>query len=217
MQPNFDRCLSLVLKSEGGFVNDPRDPGGATNKGITLANFRRYVKRGGTVADLKAISDADIAKVYRKHYWNAVSGDELPSGVDYAVFDFAVNSGPTRAAKFLQRVLAVPVDGKIGSVTLDAAKRLQGSFVIIQLCNARMAFLRRLSTFATFGKGWTRRVDSVKADALAMVHAPAQAPKPIPAPKAPETPKPASAPSYGGLAGILAAIIGIIAKLFGKK
>ena len=99
MQSNFARALANVLVHEGGFVNHPKDPGGATNKGITIATFRKWVKRDGTIDDLKNISAADVAKVYRKHYWDKVRGDDLPSGVDYAVFDYAVNSGPGRAAK----------------------------------------------------------------------------------------------------------------------
>src|SRR5690606_3666406 len=85
MQRNFSRALSAVLKHEGGYVDHPRDPGGATNKGITIGTFRKWVKKNGTKADLRAISDADVAKVYRKHYWNKVRADELPDGIDYAV------------------------------------------------------------------------------------------------------------------------------------
>lgn len=161
MERNFEQSLKLVLKHEGGFVNHPRDPGGATNKGITIANFRRYVKPGGTVKDLKNISDAEVAKVYRKHYWDKVKADYLPGGVDYATFDFAVNSGPSRAAKFLQNAVGVKADGQIGPVTLKATNGLPAKTTIFKLCNARLVWLRRLKTFSTFGKGWTRRVNDV--------------------------------------------------------
>src|SRR5690554_5603848 len=114
MEANFREALPLVLKHEGGFVNHPSDPGGATNKGITIENYRRYVKKNGTVADLKAITDEEVAKVYKLFYWDAVKGDDLPGGVDYAVFDFAVNGGPGRAIKFLQRIAGVTQDGAIG-------------------------------------------------------------------------------------------------------
>ena len=123
MEANFQRALALVLKHEGGFADHPSDPGGATNKGITLKTFRQYVKHNGTVADLKRITDAQVATVYKLHYWNKVKGDDLPAGVDYAVFDFAVNSGPKRAAEYLQSLLLVKVDGIIGPQTIAAAKR----------------------------------------------------------------------------------------------
>jgi lysozyme family protein len=162
----FERALAAVLKHEGGFVDHPKDPGGATNKGITLATFRRFVKRDGTVADLKAITNEQVAKCYRAHYWNAVRGDELPPGLDYAVFDFAVNSGPSRAARYLQGLIGVEADGKIGPATIKAVNLHLNRELINALCDQRMAFLRRLNTFPTFGKGWTRRVDGVRKLAL---------------------------------------------------
>lgn len=169
MESNFPKSLKHVLKHEGGFVNHPRDPGGATNKGITIATYRRYVNRKGTVNDLKHILDAEVAKVYRKHYWDKVRGDDLPSGVDYAVFDFAVNSGPGRAAKFLQRAIGAKADGKIGPATLKATNSLDAKKTVFKLCNARLVWLRRLRTFKTFGKGWTRRVNDVLVVANQMV------------------------------------------------
>ena len=111
MDRNFARALSLVLKSEGGWSDNPADPGGATMKGVTLANFRRYVQADGTKDDLRHITDAQLATVYRKFYWDAVAGDDLPDGVDYATMDFGVNSGPGRAAKYLQA--AVGVAGRV--------------------------------------------------------------------------------------------------------
>jgi lysozyme family protein len=113
MNRNFQRALALVLKHEGGYVDHPKDPGGATNKGVTIATFRRYVKKDGTKDDLRRISDADVARIYKRHYWDAVRGDDLPDGLDYATFDFAVNSGTGRAPKYLQRVLGVAQDGVI--------------------------------------------------------------------------------------------------------
>lgn len=200
MQSNFARALANVLAHEGGYVNHPRDPGGATNKGITIATFRKWVKRDGTVEDLKNISNADVAKVYRKHYWDKVRGDDLPSGVDYAVFDYAVNSGPGRAAKALQSVVGAKLDGAIGPETIGKASALNPAVVVNRLCDERMAFLRRLNTWPTFGKGWSSRVAGVREDALHMIafskpQAPVSPPKPVtpPAPK-----KPASAPNRGG-------------------
>ena len=176
MDHNFARALALVLKSEGGWSDNPADPGGATMKGVTLANFRRYVKAGATKADLKQITDAQIATVYRRFYWDAVLGAELPDGVDYAVFDFAVNSGPGRAAKYLQAAVGVAQDGRIGPATLAAARAKPAGVVIDALCDARLAFLKRLPTWATFGRGWSDRVKSVRADALKMTVRPSPAP-----------------------------------------
>lgn len=211
MEANFQRALALVLKHEGGFSNHKADPGGATNKGITLETFRRYVKPGGTVADLKAITDAQVAQVYKAHYWNAVKGDELPSGVDYAVFDFAVNSGPNRAIKYLQRILLVPQDGIIGPQTLPALARAKPEHVIEVLCAERLKFLKGLSTWPTFGKGWGRRVADVKTHALAMVMDERLAPKPAPQPPAPS---PAPKGSQGGIIGLIIAAIAAAAAIF---
>lgn len=168
MERNFQRALALVLKHEGGWADHPKDPGGATMKGVTLANFRRYVKPNATKDDLRKITDAQVSTCYRQFYWNAVSGAELPDGIDYAVFDFAVNSGPSRAAKYLQKVVGVPQDGKVGPATIKAAKAVFPATVINKLCDDRMAFLRRLSTWSTFGKGWSRRVTDVRAEALSL-------------------------------------------------
>jgi lysozyme family protein len=172
MDRNFARALALVLKSEGGWSDNPADPGGATMRGVTLANFRRYVKADATKADLKKITDDQIATVYRRFYWDAVAGAQLPGGVDYAVFDFAVNSGPDRAAKFLQGVVGAKIDGKIGPDTLTKVKAMLRATVIDDVCDRRMAFLKKLPTWKTFGRGWTDRVHSVRADAIKMAALP---------------------------------------------
>ena len=166
MDRNFARALQLVLKHEGGWSDHADDPGGPTMKGVTLANFRRYVKADATKDDLRRISDAQLAAVYRRFYWDAVHGAELPDGVDYAVFDFAVNSGPGRAAKYLQGVVGVAQDGRIGPATISATKARKPATVINDLCDKRMAFLRGLKTWPTFGRGWTARVSGVRAEAL---------------------------------------------------
>lgn len=168
MDRNFKRSLELVLRFEGGYVNNPKDPGGATNKGVTLATFRRYVKPAGTIKDLKALTDDQAGVVYRRQYWDAVVGAELPDGIDYAVFDLAVNSGVGRAARFLQTIVGAVQDGKIGSATLKAARALPRQQVINALCDKRLAFLHGLSTWPVFGKGWASRVKSVRAAALKM-------------------------------------------------
>jgi len=185
MDRNFQRALSLVLKSEGLWSDNPADPGGATMKGVTLANFRRFVKPDATKADLRKITDEQVAQVYRRFYWDAISGSQLPGGIDYAVFDFAVNSGPDRAAKYLQGVVGAKQDGKIGPATLAAVKTMMRATVINDLCDKRMAFLKGLKTWKTFGKGWTSRVSSVRAEAMKLAAQPDKDPpviveKPVP-------------------------------------
>lgn len=170
---NFERALKEILRHEGGFSNHKVDPGGATNKGITLATFRAYVKPNATVADLKKITDDQVSAVYYKQYWAPILGPDLPSGLDYAVFDLAVNSGVARAARMLQKVLGVTQDGKIGPQTLKAAEKVDTKETIKRLCAARLAFLRGLKTWPTFGKGWARRVEDVQAVAYSWVGKPA--------------------------------------------
>jgi len=217
MEANFQRALSLLLKHEGGFVNHPADPGGATNKGITLATFRQYVKKSGTVDDLKNISDAQVAEVYKRHYWNSVRADMMPSGVDYAVFDYVVNSGPGRAIKHLQRVLGVAEDGIIGQMTLAAVRAATPEQIINKLCDQRMAFLKGLPTWSTFGKGWTRRVSDVRTHALAMVmddRLAANPPTPTPKPQTSPSATPAPGKGKGGLIGLIIAAIAAAAAIF---
>lgn len=208
MDRNFQRALSLVLKSEGGWSDNPADPGGATMKGVTLANFRRYVQPNATKDDLRHITDAQLATVYRKFYWDAVAGDQLPDGVDYATFDFAVNSGPGRAAKYLQAVAGVPEDGQIGPATIAAISAKPAGVVIDTLCDNRLAFLKRLPTWGTFGKGWSSRVESVRKAAIAMTaqtatSAPPAPVTPVQAPVAPAAPPVAPKPSSKATVGIL--------------
>jgi lysozyme family protein len=177
MDRNFPRALNAVLKHEGGYVNDPHDNGGPTNKGVTLATFRAYVKPSGTVADLKALTEAQAGVVYRRQYWNKVMGAELPNGIDYAVFDFAVNSGPARAAKFLQKAVGVARDGKIGPATLRACRAVDAMMLIDRLCSDRIAWLRTLDDWPRFGKGWAARVEGVRRLAKQMAAEPEDAPK----------------------------------------
>lgn len=156
--------IPLTLKHEGGYVNHPDDPGGATNRGITIATFRRYIKPSGTVADLKALTEEQAVIVYKRQYWDAVLADMLPPGVDYTVFDFAVNSGPTRAVKELQRVVKAKPDGKVGPNTLKAVEAMPPKDVIRQVNARRLAFMKSIrggSLWNTFGRGWQRRVDEV--------------------------------------------------------
>lgn len=164
---NFDKALAMVLEHEGGYVNHPKDPGGATMKGVTQAVYDAYRKvRGRGPQSVKFITDAELKAIYKFQYWDKVQGDYLPAGLDYAVFDFAVNSGVSRAAKYLQAVLNVPQDGQIGAMTLAAIHSPVAA--INALLDRRMGFLRNLKTFLTFGRGWTARVQGVRAHALEM-------------------------------------------------
>lgn len=158
----YKQALSLVLAHEGGFANHPLDPGGATMRGVTQRTYDAFRRlRGFPLQSVRYISDEEVERVYRDNYWKLVRGDELPAGLDYALFDFAVNSGVSRAIKFLQAGLAVGIDGVIGDETLGMAIAkavLNEELIINNLCADRMRFVRGLKTFATFGKGWTRRI-----------------------------------------------------------
>jgi lysozyme family protein len=172
MDRNFNRAVTATLKYEGGYVNDPKDAGGATNRGITLATFRRYIKPTGTIADLKALTEDQAKTVYRRQYWDAVSGAQLPDGLDFAVFDFGVNSGPDRAIKRLQKIAGVPQDGRIGPTTIKAVIAIPLADSINKYQDERLAFLKGLKTWPHFGKGWGDRVKQVRILALQMAASP---------------------------------------------
>lgn len=164
----YDEALRELLESEGGYSNHPSDPGGPTNFGITIFDYRLYVNPNGTAADVKAMS-ADTAKaIYRAKYWHKMRCDELPAGLDYSVFDFGVNSGVSRSAKYLQALVGVDQDGIIGDKTLAAVKGHNAAVLIARLNDNRLAFLKALKTWPVFGKGWNTRVVKVKAISLRM-------------------------------------------------
>lgn len=168
---NFNAALQQVLKSEGGYVNHPSDPGGRTNLGVTQKVWEEWVGHPVTEADMRALTPELVAPLYKKMYWDKVKGDDLPSGVDYVVFDIAVNSGTGRAAKMLQQVVGVPADGAIGPKTINAVLtcNVSGEDLVNKLCDKRLAFWQSLPTFDTFGKGWTNRGTHVREEALKMV------------------------------------------------
>ena len=169
MKNNWPTCFALVLKNEGGYVNNPADRGGVTNLGCTKAVWEQYIGHSVTNDDIKALTPNDVEPLYKTLYWDKVNGDELPYGVDFAVFDFAINSGVIRAAKTLQTVLNVNTDGKIGPKTLSALETSNPRDIATRVCEARLAFLQSLSNYATFGKGWSRRVSEVETAAFNMV------------------------------------------------
>lgn len=171
MKENFDDALKALLKHEGGFVNHPKDPGGMTNLGVTKKVWEEFVGHEVDEQTMRGLTPESVAPLYKQRYWDAVRGDDLPSGVDFVVFDCAVNSGVGRASKFLQRALNVADDGKIGPTTLAAVKAKNSQDLINSFCEQRQAFLEALPTFDTFGKGWTRRVSEVREQATHMATA----------------------------------------------
>ena len=162
MISNFETALAHVLQSEGGYVNNPADPGGRTNLGCTQTVWEEFVGHPVSEADMRELTPADVAPLYKRKYWDKVAGDDLPAGLDYCVFDAAINSGPGRAAKWLQEVAGVPADGSIGPATLKAIDAFSPLEIIAQYNDKRLQFLESLPTFATFGKGWSNRVSSVQ-------------------------------------------------------
>jgi lysozyme family protein len=168
MKENFPAALNALLKHEGGYVNHPSDPGGMTNLGVTKRVWEEWVGHKVDEKQMRALTPELVAPLYKKKYWDKVCGDELPTGLDLAVFDLAVNSGPGRAAKMLQKVLGVPQDGAIGPQTLAKAVNVDSSKLIADYNAERLAFLQALPTWGTFGKGWGRRVAEVTEQATHM-------------------------------------------------
>nr|WP_246365096.1 glycosyl hydrolase 108 family protein [Gellertiella hungarica] len=159
-------CLSV---SEGGYVNHPKDPGKGTNRGVTQATYDAYrTKKHVAKRDIRLITDAEVADIYRTLYADPIRYDDLPAGVDYATFDAAVNSGVSRGAKWLQSSLGVTSDGKVGDGTVAAAAKADAIKTVKAICSKRLSFLRGLGTFSTFGKGWTSRVARVEAEGVSM-------------------------------------------------
>lgn len=166
----FAKNLQVILHHEGGYVNHPKDPGGETNLGVTK---RVYEDFGGT-KDMVDLEIEDVAPIYEQNYWNRIKGDSLAAGLDLCVFDFAVNAGPSRAAKFLQEMVGATADGAIGPNTLKAVDNFideRGTkHAITNYQNRRQAYYESLDTFETFGRGWTRRVQETTETAMLMVH-----------------------------------------------
>lgn len=166
---NRDICIARVLAHEGGYSNNPSDPGGPTNFGITLADARAYWKAKATAADVRAMPKKVAVAIYEAKYWDALRCDELPSGVDYAVFDYGVNSGVRRAKKVLQRIVGVTDDGDLGPLTMQAVAAYDAAGVVAGINDERLVFLKSLNTWPVFSKGWSSRVADVRRDSLALV------------------------------------------------
>lgn len=169
MIENFEKCLEMLLVHEGGFVNHPEDPGGMTNLGVTKQVYEDYVDRQVDEEEMRALTKKDVAPIYKKKYWDRCKCDHLKSGIDWAVFDWAVNSGTARPAKAIQKICGASPDGVIGPKTLHLLSTQNRKYVIEQLHDKRQSFYEGLSTFKTFGKGWTRRNKETKEKALEMI------------------------------------------------
>jgi lysozyme family protein len=165
MSNKFSEALEVILHHEGGYVNHPKDPGGETNLGVT----KRVYEEFGGEKEMKDLTKEDVEPIYKKNYWDRVKGNDLPEGLDLCIFDFAVNAGPGRAAKFIQRLVGTTVDGGIGPNTLkcidDYVKENSVAETIEKYQSMRQEYYEGLSTFETFGRGWTRRVDEVTQEA----------------------------------------------------
>ena len=168
MKENLVPAMVALLKHEGGCVNHPADPGGMTNLGVTQRVWEEWVGHPVDEKEMRSLTPEKVAPMYKQKYWDKIRGDDLPSGVDMAVFDCCVNSGPGRAAKMLQRVLGLTEDGAIGPNTLSKALSIDSSKLIADYNAARLAFLQSLPTWATFGKGWGNRVAQVTTEATNM-------------------------------------------------
>lgn len=169
MRNNFAESLQHVLKHEGGFVNHKDDPGGMTNLGCTKKVWEEHCGHPVDEKAMRALTPVDVAPLYRRKYWDKIKGDELPSGVDYIVFDAAINSGPGRAAKWLQACVGVEADGGIGPKTLAAVETFDAKQLIEDYSKRRLSFMMDLPTWNTFGKGWSRRVQETEVIGLKML------------------------------------------------
>lgn len=166
---NFAPSLAHLLTTEGGYVNDPKDPGGATNEGVTQKEYDLWrTAQRQTVRSVRLINANEVAAIYRHCYWDTIRADKLPSGVDYCVFDCAVNSGPHQAVKFLQRAAGAIDDGFIGPATITAVNAADPRRIINAVSAERLSFLKRLPTWGHFEDGWTSRVNSVEITARGM-------------------------------------------------
>ena len=175
--PNFKIALAETLSHEGGFANNPKDPGGVTMRGVTKKTWARWTGRNvKDVSDeeMRSLTIDQIMPLYHAWYWQPVRADELPGGLDFVIFDIAVNSGPVRAVKMLQKAINelgrihIRVDGVIGPKTLSAARKINVFDLINEVGNTRLWFYFDLSTFKTFGRGWMSRLISVTSFATAM-------------------------------------------------
>lgn len=208
---SYDASLKHLLQHEGGYTDHPADPGGPTNFGITIFDYRKYVKPDATTADVGAMKVEEAERIYRTKYWDTQRCDELPAGVDYAVFDYGVNSGIGRSTKVLQRVVGVKADGVLGPQTMRAVARSDPRTIIVGICDERLRFLKRLRTWPVFGRGWERRVSEVRAVSLAMAAHAVTMPKTSQAPAPGKAPKQAASATTIATSGTIGAAGAVVA------
>lgn len=169
----FDKALKVILRHEGGWSNNPRDPGGMTNLGVTRATWEGWIGRQTSESEMRALTIPAVGPLYKKRYWDALRCDELPAGLALCVFDFGVNAGIARAARYLQAMVGASRDGKVGPATIAAVKAFVAAHgeaeAVRQYQNSRRQYYHELSTFPTFGRGWLRRVDETETEALRLV------------------------------------------------
>jgi lysozyme family protein len=166
MQGNFKECLDLVLKSEGGWVNHPSDPGGETNLGVTKRVWEEYV--GHPVESLKKLTKEEVAPLYEQKYWRPCYGEVLPRGLDFVVFSMGINAGTGRSIKLLQSSIGCVPDGVIGPTTRKLISDSNSATLIAKFSESRREYYRSLKNFPIFGKGWLSRVDREESEALNM-------------------------------------------------
>lgn len=227
MKNTFLKVMPWVFEEEGGYVDHPKDPGGATNLGITFRTLQAWRGKPITKQDVKNLTKSEAQNIYKSEYWNTIRGDKLPAGIDYGTLDYGINSGPSRAVKELQKIVGVSPDGIVGAQTLAAIQKFSITKLIDLYCDARIKFLRGLPTFKTFGKGWLARVERVRKRSKSLVgnstseapkaspQPPVSQPMPIPAPKARESEeslaqKLKKPESWGPLSGLVAGFSGML-------
>jgi len=176
MQNNYDRSFALVLRSEGGFTTDINDSGnkmpdgraGSTNMGVTQRAWEEYVGHPVTWKDMRALTPDMISPFYKRKYWDACDCDQLPTPLDYMVFDFGVNAGVGRAVKLLQECLAVPVTGQVDKTTILVAKEIPIEELIASYSDTKRHYYKMLQN-PHYERGWLARVDTVEANAKNML------------------------------------------------
>lgn len=173
MTHTFTDALDFVLQQEGSFVNDPHDPGGMTNLGVTARVWQQWTQRPATEQVMRALRQVDVQPLYKADYWGKIAGDKLPIALALCVFDFAVNAGPSRAVKTLQGICGATKDGVPGDGTMRAVQAYITGIGLAKLierfCDARRDYYRELDGFLRFGKGWLARVDRVEKEALGWI------------------------------------------------
>ena len=165
---NFKECLALVLKSEGGYVNNPKDPGGMTNLGITKKSLEEWLGHDVDEKFMRNLTPEMAAPFYEQKYWRSCYGEVLPRGLDFIVFSMAVNAGPGRAVKLLQQSLGCVPDGVIGPATRSLILASNSATLIAKFSETRREYYKSLKTFPIFGAGWLKRVDQEEQEALNM-------------------------------------------------